>query len=126
MEMQARAFELDQELRKTSCLRLEIGIGIACGKAFSGIMGSLRKKEFTSVGMPVNIAARLQGLARAGEILVDAPIHRQVAAEIKAEALPPTAVKGVDAPLQVYRIDGGDRPSALPAIPVRALTTSFG
>ena len=126
MEMQARAFELDQELQKTSCLRLKIGIGIACGKAFSGIMGSLRKKEFTSVGMPVNIAARLQGLARAGEILVDAPIHHQVAAEIKAEALPPTTVKGVDAPLQVYRIDGGDRPSALPAIPVRALTTSVG
>jgi adenylate cyclase len=64
--MQEKAHEIDDRLRKTSTMRLNVGIGIATGKVFSGIMGSLRKKEFTSVGMAVNIAARLQALAHGG------------------------------------------------------------
>jgi adenylate cyclase len=110
IQMQAKALELARELRTNARFRLEIGIGMAYGKVFSGIMGSLRKKEFTSVGMAVNIAARLQGLARAGEILVDEPLYHQVRGEIDAEALPPTTVKGVDDPLQVYRIGAGAGP----------------
>jgi adenylate cyclase len=105
LAMQAKARQIDRMLSETSGLRLEIGIGIATGKAFSGIMGSLRKKEFTSVGMPVNIAARLQAMARGGEILIDASLHQQTNGVIKAEPLPPANVKGVQDPLQVYRVD---------------------
>jgi adenylate cyclase len=65
----------------------------------------MRKKEFTSLGMPVNIAARLQGLARGGEILMNQATYEIVQPAVPAEALPPTKVKGVDSPLQVYRIN---------------------
>ena len=44
-----------------------IGIGISTGKVFSGILGSIRKREFTSIGMAVNMATRLQRLAGVGE-----------------------------------------------------------
>ncbi len=64
IEMQEKAKEIDNKLRKKVGLRLKIGIGISTGKVFSGILGSLRKKEFTSIGMAVNIADRLQGLAK--------------------------------------------------------------
>ena len=102
--MQQKAGEIDRMLRSQAELRLQTGIGIASGKVFSGIMGSLRKKEFTSVGMPVNIAARLQSLARGGEILLNETANSKIAAEIAAEALPPAKVKGLDAPINVYRI----------------------
>ncbi len=104
MAMQKKAHQIDAELKSFSGLRLQTGIGIAKGDVFSGIMGSLRKKEFTSVGMPVNIAARLQGLAKGGEILFNQATYRAVASEVQAEALPPAMVKGIDSPIRVYRI----------------------
>ncbi len=104
MAMQEKAREIDVELKSCSGLGLQTGIGIAKGSVFSGIMGSRRKKEFTSVGMPVNVAARLQGLAKGGEILLDQETYRTVACDIQAEALPPVLVKGMDTSIRVYRI----------------------
>ncbi len=49
---------------------LQMGIGICTGYAVTGIFGSINKKEYTALGMPVNIAARLQKLAAPGEIII--------------------------------------------------------
>jgi adenylate cyclase len=102
--MQRRAAEIDSRLRGHPHLRLQTGIGIASGTVFSGIMGSLRKKEFTSVGMAVNIAARLQAIARENEILLDEHTMEKIGAEIQATSLPAVTVKGLDNPIQVYSI----------------------
>ena len=59
--MQVRAREINAGLNKKNGFQLRLGIGISTGKVFSGVLGSVRKKEFTSIGMAVNIAARLQG-----------------------------------------------------------------
>ncbi len=107
VEMQAAARRIDAELQRKSGLRLQTGIGIASGSVFSGIMGSQRRKEFTSVGLAVNLAARLQQIARGGEILLDEATYRKAAdGNFEAEALPPVSVKGVDRPMPVYRIGG--------------------
>ncbi|MEE8430640.1 MAG: adenylate/guanylate cyclase domain-containing protein, partial [Candidatus Desulfatibia sp.] len=102
--MQQKAKEIDRVLATQNGLRLKIGIGIATGSAFSGIIGSLRIKEFTSIGMPVNIAARLQGMARAEEILICDTTFQKLSGKIDAKPLPPVAVKGLDGPITVYRV----------------------
>lgn len=105
--MQQRAVDINRQFKNHPHLKLHTGIGIASGKVFSGIMGSMRKKEFTCVGMAVNIAARLQGLAKGGEILVDACTAAEIEADIEMEALRDASVKGLDAPIHVYRIQTG-------------------
>jgi class 3 adenylate cyclase len=65
--------------------------------------------------MAVNIASRLQDMAIGGEILISEETYRKItrnasfgedAAEpFKAEALPPVAIKGIDDPITVYRVD---------------------
>jgi len=102
--MQQKAKEIDLKLLEKNGLRLKIGIGIATGSAFSGILGSLRIKEFTSIGMPVNIAARLQQMAKAEEILMCEATFQKLAGKIDAKPLPPVAVKGLDGPITVYRV----------------------
>ena len=104
MAMQKQAKEINQKLIEKNGLRLKIGAGIATGNVFSGIVGSLRKKEFTSIGMPVNIASRLQGMAKEGEILICERTFYKLNGEIDPEILPPLNVKGVDGPITVYRI----------------------
>lgn len=46
-----------------------IGVGISSGRVVTGLFGSTSKKEFTALGTAVNIAARLEKMARPGEIL---------------------------------------------------------
>jgi len=105
--MQQKAAVINRRLNNHAYLRLETGIGIASGKVFSGIMGSLRKKEFTSVGMAVNIAARLQSIAKGGEILIDERTAGKIGTEIETESLPAVLVKGLDDPIQVSRVKTG-------------------
>jgi adenylate cyclase len=103
--MQTKAFEINRELISKNGLRLKIGTGIATGNVFSGILGSLRKKEFTSIGMPVNIAARLQSIAAEGEILICERTFEKLSGEIDSEILPPVHIKGIDDPITVYRVN---------------------
>ena len=102
--MQKQAKTIDKALSKKNGLRLKIGIGISTGLVFSGILGSLRIKEFTSIGMPVNIAARLQGMARAGEVLICDETSKKLGKAVAVEALPPVVVKGLSHPITVCRV----------------------
>ncbi len=103
--MQEKAREIDANLVRKNGLRLRIGIGISTGKVFSGILGSLRKKEFTSIGMAVNIAARLQNIAQKDEILITRETLEPIAGEISTEPLRPVYVKGLDDPIEIYRVN---------------------
>jgi adenylate cyclase len=50
--------------------RLQVGAGIATGEAFVGNVGEGTVADFTVLGDTVNVAARLQGAAVSGKILV--------------------------------------------------------
>jgi adenylate cyclase len=104
LAMQEKARKIDRRLIRKNGLRLRIGIGISTGKVFSGVLGSLRKKEFTSIGMAVNIAARLQSIAQEEEILITRETLELTDGAISAEPLHPVYVKGLDEPIEVYRV----------------------
>lgn len=46
--------------------------GIASGRVFMGFIGSAVRRQWTSLGAPVNLAARLAQHAKAREVLIDA------------------------------------------------------
>jgi class 3 adenylate cyclase len=51
------------------------GIGISSGKAVVGNIGSPQHMDYTAIGDEVNVASRLQSLAKGGEILVSRSIY---------------------------------------------------
>ncbi|MCG6908889.1 MAG: response regulator [Deltaproteobacteria bacterium] len=104
VKMQRKAREIDDGLFRKNGMRMRIGIGISTGKVFSGVLGSLRKKEYTSIGMAVNIAARLQSIAQKGEVLITRETLELTGGEIEAESLHPVYVKGLDDPIEAYRV----------------------
>jgi adenylate cyclase len=55
-----------------------LGIGIHTGLASIGEIGTAYK-DFTVIGPTVNMASRIQGEAKAGEVLASADVYKQVA-----------------------------------------------
>ena len=84
---------------------LEMGIGLNTGPVIAGNIGSKERMEYTVIGDSVNVAARLQGLAKPGEVLVSEQTYRQVKGKVLATPMEPMTLKGKRIPVGVYRID---------------------
>lgn len=83
-----------------------IGIGVTCGQAVVGALGSRSKRSFTAIGDPVNLAARLQAVAERDEVIVDGDVAARLGE--KARLSPPreVEVKGKERPRTVHRLLG--------------------
>jgi adenylate cyclase len=60
----------------TEGAQLNVGIGLAVGPAYVGIVGEGEMRDFTAIGDVVNIASRLQGMAAGGEIVMPESVAR--------------------------------------------------
>jgi class 3 adenylate cyclase/tetratricopeptide (TPR) repeat protein len=90
-------------------LELEARIGIEAGEVV------VDDSESTfATGEAVNVAARLQGAARPGEILVGPTAYRLAAGTLVVEDAGPLELKGIDGSLRAWRVvdmlDGPSRP----------------
>jgi class 3 adenylate cyclase len=81
-------------------------IGVTTGRAFCGVVGDQRRREYTMLGAVVNLAARLMQAAPGG-ILCDAATAQAAGAAVAFEELPAVMVKGYADPIAVYRPRGG-------------------
>ena len=84
---------------------LSVRMGIASGFCTVGDFGSSQKMDYTILGSPVNLAARLQGLCQSGEILLSAETHSALEEVIKCKKFGPTEIKGFPEPLPYFRLD---------------------
>ncbi len=83
-----------------------IGVGVTCGQVVLGALGSRKKRSFTAIGDPVNLAARLQGVAERDEIVVDAEVVARLGQLAKLSPPRHVEVKGKESPRTVYRLVG--------------------
>jgi adenylate cyclase len=60
---------------RDACGELPLGIGLHCGTAWVGNVGSPDIRDFTALGDVVNMAARLQGCAGPGQIVMSQTVH---------------------------------------------------
>jgi class 3 adenylate cyclase len=82
---------------------LAASIGIATGWARVGRLGSDDSKDYTAIGDVVNLAARLQGKANAGEILISDASYIQHSTDFPEATSEEIMLKGFREPVKVYR-----------------------
>lgn len=85
---------------------LGLGLGLHWGDATVGNIGSERVMDYTVIGDTVNLAARLQEVAEAGEILVTEPAFSPVAPLFDAEQIAPRPLYGHQQVPPVFRLRG--------------------
>ncbi|HZT07526.1 MAG TPA: adenylate/guanylate cyclase domain-containing protein [Chloroflexota bacterium] len=85
---------------------LGFGIGIHCGEAVVGTIGTPERLEYTAIGATVNLASRLCDTAKGGEVVVSDEVYRRLEGRLDARALPPIRVKNIDRELSMYVATG--------------------
>jgi class 3 adenylate cyclase len=101
--MQGRQRELNAEGWTSDLPEIGIGVGVNTGTVIAGTVGGGGRLKYTVVGDAVNVAARLQSEARAGEILAAASTIA-AADGIRCESVGPRRVKGREEPVEVFRV----------------------
>jgi len=84
---------------------LQIRCGINTGMTTVGGYGSSERKEYTAMGMQVNIAARLEQASEPGGILISHTTWTLVKDEISCSKQGQISMKGVRRPIRVYSVD---------------------
>src|SRR5271166_5892033 len=90
--------------------RIEFRVGIHLGDVVEEADGDL-------MGDGVNIAARLEGIAKPGAICLSEDAYRQVRGrlDLAVTDLGPTQLKNIAEPIRVYSLDVGAKPAPAPA-----------
>jgi class 3 adenylate cyclase len=81
-----------------------LGIGIAQGEATLGVIGFEQRWEYAAIGNVPNLAARLCGAARAGEIILDAQTETASAHMADTDPIGPLNLRGFAQPIAAFRL----------------------
>jgi class 3 adenylate cyclase/ActR/RegA family two-component response regulator len=111
--MHERQRELDATWRRQGLEPFGLGIGISTGTVAAALLGSADRIEYTVVGDTVNLAQRLQDLARpAGNTVASEATVRGAGDAWQWESLGAREVKGRTTPVAAYRLrldDNGEK-----------------
>ena len=94
-----------QALSQDAGRELKVHIGIASGQVVASGTGSDAHREYTVTGDSVNLASRLQERAEPGQTLIAEAVRRTVADYVDCDSLGEVVVKGLDEPVQVWRVE---------------------
>jgi len=103
LAMRERVKDLTLKWRKLG-YELDFGVGIAQGYATIGAIGFEGRWEYGAIGSVPNLAARLCGEAKAGEILVTQRLVAVLDELVEVESAGELPLKGFHRPVTAYKI----------------------
>lgn len=80
---------------------LQLALGLNVGQAVAGNVGSEKRMEYTVIGDVVNVAARLEALARPGQILMTAEVAALISGEFDTEPMGEQTLPGRAKPIAI-------------------------
>src|SRR6266511_66203 len=92
---------LAEALQRDHGVQFSVRLGITTGRVLVSDADALEERV---TGTAVNLANRLQDKAQPGTILISESTYELVRDAIRYDKLEPFALKGIDAPVQAYRV----------------------
>lgn len=93
-----------EELSKKYGTKVACGVGVNCGPAIIGNIGSTERMDYTAIGDTVNTAARLESRAQRGQILISETMYERVKDKIDVRFVEEMELKGKKIPIKVYEV----------------------
>src|SRR5512133_848959 len=94
----------NEDWRERFGVELELAIGINSGTVIVGNVGSKKRMEYTAIGDVVNVAARLEALARPNQVLLAAPTHSLATNEFQFRSCGERHLSGRSQGIVVYEL----------------------
>jgi class 3 adenylate cyclase/tetratricopeptide (TPR) repeat protein len=98
LAMQRAMDEINADIADRADASFLLRVGINSGEVLAGRVGG----DYTVMGDPVNVAARLQAAARPGSVTVGEITHRLTQGAIEYEELEPLVLKGKSEPVPAW------------------------
>jgi class 3 adenylate cyclase len=105
LAMRERVDDLVRAWRKRG-YELDFGVGIAQGYATLGAIGFEGRWDYGAIGTVTNLAARLCGEARPGQILIPHRLYGALEDQVEAAPVGEMSLKGFSRPVNVYNVTG--------------------
>lgn len=77
-------------------------VGVNSGRAMVGLIGAEGGRGYTVIGDTVNLASRLEGQAKAGQVVVGAGTYHALPDGTRVEPLGGVRIKGKETPVEAY------------------------
>lgn len=89
-----------------SVFRPQVSIGINSGEMVSGNIGSasLKRLDYTVIGDAVNLAQRLQSIAKAGQIIITEDVYNKAKESFKCEKIGEVSLKNKAKAVIIYEV----------------------
>ena len=115
------------ELRRSLGITLTIRVGLGSGEVVVRTIRDDLHMDYTAMGQTVHLASRMEQLAEPGTIALTAETLALVEGFVQVRSLGPVPVKGLDQPLEIYRLLGaGQARTRIQAAAARGLTRFVG
>jgi adenylate cyclase len=102
--IKARLRALNERRRAGGLPELRCGIGIHCGPAAAGHIGSARRSNYTVVGGTVNAAARIEEWTKGGEVLVSDAVRQRLDATVAIRPWQEVQLRGIEGTSALYEL----------------------
>ncbi len=104
LEIQERVRSPNRSFFLGDASELQVGIGLHTGALVAGNIGSTERMDYSIIGDSVNVAARLESIARGGEVIITKETRDVVGDRARVEELEPVQVKGKTEPIPIFRV----------------------
>lgn len=84
--------------------RFHTGVGLSSGRVVVGNIGSPRHMDYTAIGDEVNVAARLQSVARGGQVLASRGVREAAGDRFHFRPMGEIRVKGRQRPVETFEV----------------------
>lgn len=104
IDMQRRMESVNRDLKAIGLSEIAIGIGINTGMVTVGYIGSEERTDYTAIGDPVNLAARLEKQAQGWQIIISGSTREALGDRFPIRPCGNILVKGRKEPVQIYEV----------------------
>ncbi len=104
LEMRNRLAKKITEWKAAGIPEFQVGIGVNCGDAVVGSIGTSTRMEYTAIGDTVNISSRVCGIAKPNQVLITEAVLEKVKDRFRTVSMGAVQLKGKSRQVIVHEV----------------------